>query len=282
VPNDYELPVLLTWGPSLAAAEQACPAARPLLELLAFFSADPLPRTMLAAAPEALPEPLRDPLALDDAVVALTRFSLVTAAQEMLVVHRLVHAVVRDRLAPELAAARAECAVRLAAAGWPKHMRDQESWSAVQARLPHALAAARAAATHAPTIATTSHVLDRAATYLEIRGAYAEAAPLFEQAVAIDEKTLGPEHPDLATRLNNLALLYQDTGRLAEAEPLFKRALAIGEKSLPPDHPHLMTGLKNYAGLLDQLGRGGEAAELQARAEAIRQWREHPPPPPPS
>ena len=67
-----------------------------------------------------------------------------------------------------------------------------------------------------------------------------------ERAIAIDEKTLGPEHPDLAT-LNNLALLYRDTGRYAEAEPLYERALVILDKSLPPDHPNLVLVRENYA-----------------------------------
>ena len=51
------------------------------------------------------------------------------------------------------------------------------------------------------------------------------------RALAIDEKSFGPEHPNVATDLNNLAQLLQDTNRLAEAEPLMRRALAIDEKS---------------------------------------------------
>ena len=62
------------------------------------------------------------------------------------------------------------------------------------------------------------------------------------RAIVIREKTLGPEHPNLAVRLNNLATLYRDTGRYAEAEPLFQRAMTIGDKSLPPDHPALGDG----------------------------------------
>lgn len=36
-------------------------------------------------------------------------------------------------------------------------------------------------------------------------GAYAEAQALLERALAISEKALGPEHPDVARLLNNLA-----------------------------------------------------------------------------
>ena len=64
---------------------------------------------------------------------------------------------------------------------------------------------------------------------------------MYKRALAISEKALGPEHPDVATSLNNLALLYQAQGRYAEAEPLHKRALAISEKALGPEHPDVAT-----------------------------------------
>jgi hypothetical protein len=63
------------------------------------------------------------------------------------------------------------------------------------------------------------------------------AAALFRRAIAIEEKSLGPDHPNVAMSLNNMARLLQATNRRAEAEPLMRRALAIGKKSSGPDHP---------------------------------------------
>src|SRR5262249_16063197 len=80
-------------------------------------------------------------------------------------------------------------------------------------------------------------------------GRYQEAEPLFKRALAIREKALGPEHPDTAGGLNNLALLFSDQGCYEEAEPLYKRALAIREKVLGPEHPHTPTSLTNLASL---------------------------------
>jgi tetratricopeptide (TPR) repeat protein len=54
--------------------------------------------------------------------------------------------------------------------------------------------------------------------------------------LGIREKALGPDHPDMATSLNNLAMLYRTKGNYAEAEVLLKRALAIKKKALGPDH----------------------------------------------
>jgi tetratricopeptide (TPR) repeat protein len=74
--------------------------------------------------------------------------------------------------------------------------------------------------------------LNNRAVELSNSGRYSEAEPIFKRALAIREKTLGPNHPDVATTLSYLALLYHDHGRDADAEPLFKRSLAIHEKVL--------------------------------------------------
>ena len=39
---------------------------------------------------------------------------------------------------------------------------------------------------------------------------YAEAEPLYKQALAITEKVRGPRHPDVATQLSDLSALYLD------------------------------------------------------------------------
>jgi tetratricopeptide (TPR) repeat protein len=57
-------------------------------------------------------------------------------------------------------------------------------------------------------------------------GDYAKAEPLFTRALAIGEKALGPEHPNVGTSLSSLALLYEAQGEYVKAEPLFTRALA--------------------------------------------------------
>ena len=41
------------------------------------------------------------------------------------------------------------------------------------------------------------------------QGNYAEARPLYERSLAINEKALGPEHPSVAASLNNLAALFR-------------------------------------------------------------------------
>src|SRR5262249_53900983 len=80
-------------------------------------------------------------------------------------------------------------------------------------------------------------------------GRLAEAETLFRRSLEIREKTLGPDHPDVAIGLNNLAELYRAQGRLPDAEALFKRALEISEKSLGSDHLDVSIRLNNLAGV---------------------------------
>ena len=102
-------------------------------------------------------------------------------------------------------------------------------------------------------------------------GDYAKAEPLYQRALAIREKSLGPEHPDVAVSFNNLAILYSGLGDYAKAESLHQRALAIHEKSLGPEHPDVATALNNLAILYIYLGDYAKAEPLQQRALAIRE-----------
>jgi tetratricopeptide (TPR) repeat protein len=63
------------------------------------------------------------------------------------------------------------------------------------------------------------------------QGQYAKAEPLFQRALAILEKALGPEHPAVVTSLENYAFFLRNMGRSEEAAPLETRARAIRAKN---------------------------------------------------
>ena len=58
-------------------------------------------------------------------------------------------------------------------------------------------------------------------------GDYKRATVIAEKALNVAEENVGPDHPDVATSLNNLAELYRAQGEYAKAEPLYTRSLAI-------------------------------------------------------
>jgi tetratricopeptide (TPR) repeat protein len=96
-----------------------------------------------------------------------------------------------------------------------------------------------------------------------------DAEPLMRRALDIDEASYGPEHPEVATDLNNLALLLKVTNRLDEAEPLYRRALEIDEAAYGPGHPNVARDLNNLAALLQATNRLVEAEPLMRRHVVI-------------
>jgi hypothetical protein len=116
--------------------------------------------------------------------------------------------------------------------------------------------------------------------WLNNRAEHGEAEPLFRRALAVDEneKSFGPEHPEVAIRLNNLAELLSATNQLAEAEPLFRQVLRIfaefGHRT-GHEHPHFRIAIDNYAGLISAMGLSQDviAARVRSAIEGTRRSR---------
>ena len=100
---------------------------------------------------------------------------------------------------------------------------------------------------------------------------FATAEQYYKRSLEIKEKEFGPDHPDVATILNNMGVLYRGEGDYASAEPLYKRALAIREKALGPDHPEVATSLNNLGVLYSTRENYAAAEPLYKRALSIRE-----------
>lgn len=60
------------------------------------------------------------------------------------------------------------------------------------------------------------------------------AEAVYKRSLAIKEKVLGPNHPEVAASLEDLARNYQERGQQAQADLLYKRAEAIRNSSKVP------------------------------------------------
>ncbi len=96
-----------------------------------------------------------------------------------------------------------------------------------------------------------------------------EAELILKRTLAINEKKLGPKHPNVALGLNNLASNYRERGRYEEAEVLLKKALKILEESLGKEHVLVGNILEHYVHLLYQMDRPAEAEKLESRLRVI-------------
>lgn len=98
---------------------------------------------------------------------------------------------------------------------------------------------------------------------------YPRAWATFEQALAIDEQTHGPTHPNVAESLNHLGDVLCHLGDLPGAQVVYQRALAIDEQTLDPRHPNVARDLNNLAKVLYTLGDLAGARTAYERALAI-------------
>ncbi len=261
------------------------PAAEPLIVHAALLAPEPIPLFLFAEGREKLGEPLATLLAddgLDEAVAALRGFALVdrttitderdpSITTDAIRLHPLVRVAAASRSRGEAAETARRVLVEAMAEVYPKRVyNDSRAWP--RARRLDALGVNLVAGSATPpgAEAATADLLSLLGQYRHgALAAYSEAIPLFERALAIRERALGPEQPDTAGSLNNLALVLRDQGDLAGARPLFKRALSISEKALGPDNPSTATSLNNLALLLLDQGDFAGARPLFERALVI-------------
>ena len=101
-------------------------------------------------------------------------------------------------------------------------------------------------------------------------GDYTQGVKVAKHALQVAQQNDGPDHPNVALSLSNLAELYEALEEYAEAEQLYKRSLEILEKEFGQDSPFLVNTLWNMASLYNNIGREDEARRMMERANKIQ------------
>jgi tetratricopeptide (TPR) repeat protein len=272
-PQSYPESVATTWEISFQAVQEENPSAGDLLSLFAFLAPDSIPRDLLEKGAKLLPEPLslcvRNSGRLDDCISVLSRYSLISAADNLISIHRLVQAVVQDRLSLEDQRIWAESALRMVNDAFSFSQLDMESWKKCSRLSSHAISASEHAERLEVSSMETADLLNSLGRYLNKRMELASARAILERALAIDEKALGSEHPSVARDVNNLGSVLQDQGDLEGAKKCFQRSLAIDEKALGPDHPSVAIRASNLGLVLRDQGDLERAKKCLQRSLAI-------------
>jgi tetratricopeptide (TPR) repeat protein len=97
-----------------------------------------------------------------------------------------------------------------------------------------AVATARLIGDHDHRVALS---LFQQAQALVAQARFEEAIPLFEQTLAIDDRALGPDHPEIAPVLECYVVPLRKTGRMAQAEAASNRAHLIHGRLAQPASP---------------------------------------------
>jgi tetratricopeptide (TPR) repeat protein len=237
-PSGAQRRVATVWSLSLERVRAEAPGAEALVNLCAFLAPEDIPRNLLEEHHEVLPDELRelpgDPLAYNHALGVLGDYSLATVSPTSLSLHRLVQAVIRARLG-EQEGRWAEAAVGLIDAAFPQESWELASWPTCQWLLPHLLAVTEHAERLKLTGEQTSDMLDRASRYLRGRGQPWQARPLADRALTLAQHALGPDHPTVGERHDELGRALREIGEYQAARHHLERALAIQQTAYGPD-----------------------------------------------
>lgn len=273
--EDYPHSVATTWTLSFEQIERDSPASADLLSLCAFLHPDAIAEEIITEAASHLGAHISSsvsaPIDLDAIIRPLFAFSLVKRERQTksLSLHRLVQAVVRDRMDEETRRQWVERAVRALNAVFPDG--EFASWSRCERYLPHAQVCAALIEQEHIYMPEAASLLNRVGYYLIKRTRYAEAEAMLVQALATGEQVMGSEHLDTAEILNNLATVYRELCTYEKAEAFYQRALMIREQQ--PGLQHLATAatLHGLANLYCQQERFEEMESFALRALAIRE-----------
>jgi tetratricopeptide (TPR) repeat protein len=111
------------------------------------------------------------------------------------------------------------------------------------------------------------------------QGEYEEAIKFYGKTIEIQQQSLPPNHPQMATAHSNIGVVYHRMGDYPKALSCYEKALAIWQQSLPRNHPQMATAHSNIGVVYHRMGDYPKALSCYEKALAISQQslpRNHP------
>ncbi|CAF1089796.1 unnamed protein product [Adineta steineri] len=103
------------------------------------------------------------------------------------------------------------------------------------------------------------------------QGKYQEALTFYKKSLTIYQKTLPPNHPDLAKSYNNIGVVHDNMGNYPKALSYYEKTLEIDQQSLPPNHPDLASPYNNIGLVHKNMGNYPKALSYFQKALEIQQ-----------
>ena len=301
------------WLVSFEFVQQEMPVALKFLQLLALLNPDHISLDFLSEGKSAfetdMEKVLADNLKFAEVLLCLERFSLVKWSRERrtLSIHRLVQAVVKDKMDDLHRVLWASVAIKLCDIVMPKELTNETRTLIRKYQGQVVIPLLRLGGDCPPEGA---EVVYRMGLFMEGEGQYtdaeklvsiairalsvlpdqddariltfrsllgrikgevgrlSEAAVLLQKTLDAQKGTLGSNNSDTLRSMNNLANVYGDQGLLSEAAELHKEALTGRIRVLGKDHPETLGSMNNLATASRERGLLSEAAELHKEALA--------------
>lgn len=266
-PTGYDLSVAAAWTVSFDELRGRSPAAHQLLQVCAFFSPEPIPRSLFTGvrgtiiAPE-LDAALRDPMQLGRAIRDISRYGLakIDHRNSTLQLHRLVQLVLRNRMAPQHEAEFRHGAHQLLANVDPNDPLSATQWQRYSDLLPHAYAANLIECGEGWGRQLIINLVD----FLYRWGDHKEAVELAERTLAAWSERLGEDDPQTLQVGTMLGFLYWNVGRYADAARLRRRTLDIRREVDGENSDDTLSAQLSVAADLRTTGDFAAGAEMTA------------------
>jgi tetratricopeptide (TPR) repeat protein len=238
-PSEYELPVAAAWNVPLNRLKSDRKGALELLQVCAFFSPEPIARSLFtgvrgAPVPEALAEAFGDSIKLNQAIREINRYSLakIDHGRNTIQLHRLVQAVLRDQLDHSQWDNMRHSVHLMLVNGDPGDPENSASWPAYADLLPHAINS-RAVDCQDNWVRT---LVTNLVLYLTSSGDYQGALSLADSAWDAWTKTLGENHVDTLVMGRHRGNALRRVGRVADAGPFNNHVYDLMKANLGEDH----------------------------------------------
>lgn len=282
---DHQQSVSATLSLSYEKIEQTHSGASNLLKLCAFLAPDAIPEELFSDAPFlrgfANETPISTALELERAIAALRTYSFVrrNTPTKTLTIHRLVQAVLRDRLNEHEQRDWAERAVALISRVMPEPC-DQSDWPIYQRYLPQVEVCTTWIKHWQMASKEAARLLDFSGAYLKERWQFAQAEDYLTQSLAIYRQAAGEGASEVAKALQRLGELYFLKGDYARAKPLNQEALEIyRQREVAAERFDIAISLNNQGMILHALGDYPQAEPFYQEALSMREQllgSEHP------
>jgi hypothetical protein len=240
-PATYPVSLVASVQIALDRLAAQSPAALQLLCLAAYLAPEPIPLTLVITRPAPLPEPLAtaagDPLAFAELIRLLGQYGLARVEPATLALHRLFAAILRTH--PHQQQGLPILVVRLLRAAVPADdpWDSPQAWSTWRLLLPHVLIATDPHRDLAGVEEDLAWLIDRAASYLQMRGEAIPARPLFDRALDLRRCLLGEDHPDTLELAGCLSFNLWELGQYEQGRQLAEDTLTRMRLILGDDHP---------------------------------------------
>jgi tetratricopeptide (TPR) repeat protein len=238
-PSEYELPVAAAWNVPLNRLKSDRRGALELLQVCAFFSPEPISRSLFtgvrgAPVPDALAEAFADPIKLNQAIREINKYSLakIDHSRNTVQLHRLVQAVLRDQLDRSEWENMRHSVHLMLVNGDPNDPENSATWATYADLLPHAI--------NSRAVDCLDSWVRRLVTnlvlYLTSSGDYQGALSLADSAWESWTEKLGENHVDTLVLGRHRGNALGRVGRVADASDFNAHVYQLMKDNLGEDH----------------------------------------------